>query len=280
MSTIAKLAGFAAAVALLSAGAAVAGSVADVDAGRQAPAADAMRHMAAGSEREPAAVRGLAVSDGGLTLALARTTAPAGRPSEVRFRILDRAGRTVRDFDVEHTKRMHLIVVRRDMTAFQHLHPHQGPDGTWSSPIALRDPGAYRVFADFSVDGAPRTLAADLLVDGTVRSRPLPQAASSTTVDGMRVTLTGAPSRAGEESDLRFAVTRAGRPVAVQDHLGAKGHLVALRAGDLAFLHVHPDTTSLRFAAEFPSAGRYRLFLQFRVAGRVHTAELTREVTR
>jgi hypothetical protein len=280
MSTVAKLAGFAAAVAVLSAGAAVAGSVADVDAGRAAPAADAMDHMGGRSERAAAPVRGLAVSDGGLTLALARTTAPAGRPTELRFRIVDRAGRTVRDFDVEHTKRMHLIVVRRDMTGFQHLHPRQGPDGTWSVPIALRDPGAYRVFADFSVDGTARTLAADLLADGTVRSRPLPAAADSASVDGMRVTATGAPSRAGAESDLRFTVTRGGRPVAVQDYLGAKGHLVALRAGDLAFLHVHPDTTSLRFAAEFPSAGRYRLFLQFRVAGRIHTAELTREVTR
>ena len=67
-------------------------------------------------------------------------------------------------------------------------------------------------------------------------------------------------------------------PVAVEDHLGAKGHLVALREGDLAFLHVHPDEDALRFMAEFPSAGRYRLFLQFRHAGSVHTAALTQEV--
>jgi len=284
VSPVAKLAGFALVVALVSAGAAAAGGVADVRSGRPddaAAAKSAMHGMASQpTERAAKTVRGLAVSDDGLTLALDRDTAPAGRRADLRFRVVDRAGRTVRDFDVEHTKRMHLIVVRRDTAGFQHLHPRQDADGRWSVPLTVRDAGAYRVFADFSRDGRAHTLAAELLVDGTVRSRPLPPPATSASVDGMRVTLTGAPSRAGAESDLRFAVTRAGRPVAVQPYLGAKGHLVALRDGDLAFLHVHPDEDELRFMAELPTAGRYRLFLQFRVDGRVHTAEFTREVSR
>ena len=99
-------------------------------------------------------------------------------------------------------------------------------------------------------------------------------------VDGLRVRLTEGASRAGAESQLAFAVTRNGRPVAVERYLGAKGHLVALRQGDLAFLHVHPDEDSLRFMAAFPTAGRYRLFLQFKTDGRVHTAAFTQEVSR
>ena len=54
-------------------------------------------------------------------------------------------------------------------------------------------------------------------------------------------------ARAGEESELGFAVTRNRRPVELQDYLGAKGHLVALRQGDLAYLHVHPDADRLKF---------------------------------
>jgi hypothetical protein len=277
VSPIAKLGGFAAGLALVGAVAALAGSAADVHPGRPSAARAA---MAGHGERTPDPVRGLAVSADGLTLALARTSAPAGERTDLRFRIADRAGRTVRDFDVEHTKRMHLIVVRRDMTGFQHLHPRQDRDGGWSVPVAPRDPGAYRVFADFSVDGRPRTLAADLLVDGPMRARRLPAPAASVAVDGMRVALNAAPSRAGAESELSFTIARGGRPVQVEDYLGAKGHLVALREGDLAFLHVHPDEDAPRFMATFPSAGRYRLFLQFRVDGRVHTAELTREVSR
>ena len=279
MNPLAKLAGFAAAAALIFAGAAFAGSRIDVHPGRPTAEKPGMGAMAAAT-MAPQPVRGLAISEKGLTLELARRSAPRGQSFELAFRIADRSGQTVRDFDVEHTKRMHLIVVRRDMTGFQHLHPTQAPDGTWSVPVTLRDAGSYRVLADFSVDGKPRTLGDDLTVDGTVRAKELPAPIERTEVDGMLVTLTKGAPKAGSESELAFTVTRGGRPVEVEEYLGAKGHLVALRQGDLAFLHVHPDEDRLAFMARFPSAGRYRLFLQFEVDGRVHTAAFTQEVTR
>jgi hypothetical protein len=85
------------------------------------------------------------------------------------------------------------------------------------------------------------------------------------------------PAPVGHEDDLTLTISRDGRPVTdLQPHLGAFGHLVALRDGDLAYLHVYPqeDTAGpeIRFTAEVPSAGRYRLFLDFRHAGRVRTA--------
>ncbi|MBS1882199.1 MAG: hypothetical protein JSS97_04500 [Actinobacteria bacterium] len=226
-------------------------------------------------------VRGLAVSADGLTLELADPVAAVGRTAPLRFRIVGDDGATVREFDLEHTKRMHLIVVRRDLGGFQHLHPEMAADGTWSVPLRLAAPGTYRVFADFSHDETPETLAADLQVDGPVSSRPLPPPAAVATVDGLRVELAAgaASASAGAATDLSFTVTRDGRPVELADYLGAKGHLVALREGDLAFLHVHPDEDRLRFMAAFPSAGRYRLFLQFKAAGRVHTVAFTQEVS-
>jgi hypothetical protein len=279
MNAVAKLTGFAAILALAFGGAAFAGSLIDVRAGEQAPARAG--HGADDAMAAPQAVRGLAVSDDdGLTLELVRTSTKPGERFDLAFRIADRRGETVRDFDVEHTKRMHLIVVRRDMTGFQHLHPTESADGTWSVPATLPDPGTYRVFADFSTAGKPHTLADDLVVDGTVRSQELPEPVGSVDVDGMRVSLAQGAGNAGAESQMRFTVTRDGKPVAVEPYLGARGHLVALRRGDLAFLHVHPDEDSLSFMAEFPSAGRYRLFLQFQVDGRVHTAAFTQEVSR
>jgi hypothetical protein len=286
VSVLARLAGFAAVLALAFGGAALAGARVDPRPGdaEHEPAADrSMGGMADGHGGEAMAgqpVRGLAVSDDGLTLELGRTTARRGERFRLDFRIADRRGRPVRHFDVEHTRRMHVIVVRRDMTGFQHLHPTQGPDGRWSVPVALGAAGDYRVFADFATAATPHTLAGDLAVDGAVRSRPLPAPAASTTVDGLRVTLAEGAARAGRESALAFRVTRHGAPVAVDDYLGAKGHLVALRRGDLAFLHVHPDERSLRFMATFPTAGRYRLFLQFKTGGRIHTAAFTQEVQR
>jgi hypothetical protein len=280
MSAVTKLVGFAVALGVVFGAAALAGGAVgplrdETDAAKP-HAGDMEAH--GGEAARP--VRGLAVSDRGLTLQLARTRFQRDTRSNLALRIVDRRGRTVRDFDVEHTKRMHVIVVRRDMTGFQHLHPTQAGDGTWSVPVTLRDAGSYRVFADFSAKGTPHTLADDLTVDGEVRSRDLPAPAGSVDVDGLRVTLGKGASRAGAESQLTFAVTRNGKPVQVQEYLGARGHLVALRQGDLAFLHVHPDEDSLRFMATFPTAGAYRLFLQFKVDGRVHTAAFTQEVSR
>jgi hypothetical protein len=284
VSAPARLAGFAAILALVFVGALAVGSAAGPQRDRTA-SADA--HGMAGMEEEGGSehaaarpVRGLAVSDDGLTLRLASPTAVQGRSASLRFRIVDRDGATVRDFDVEHTKRMHVVVVRRDLTGFQHLHPTQQPDGGWSVPLTVAHPGTYRVFADFSHDGTAETLADDLQVDGTVRSRPLPPPVRVATADGLEVRLGEGASHAGAASTLSFTVTRDGRPVAVEDYLGAKGHLVALREGDLAFLHVHPDADRLRFSATFPTAGRYRLFLQVQAGGTVHTAAFTQVVAR
>jgi hypothetical protein len=279
MNAPARLAAFAVVLMLVFAGAAFAGSRIDAHPGKS-DAGPRMGAMA-GAKMAPQPVRGLAVSENGLALELSRRSAPKGTPFELAFRIADRRGRTVRDFDVEHTKRMHFIVVRRDMTGFQHLHPTQHPDGTWSIPVSLRDAGSYRVFADFAVDGKPYTLAEDVTVDGAVRSHAPAAPASDTTVDGLKVSLTEGATKAGAESKLAFSVTRDGKAVAIRDYLGAKGHLVALRQGDLAFLHVHPDANSLKFMATFPTAGSYRLFLQFKTGdGRLHTAAFTQEVTR
>ncbi len=240
------------------------------------PAADTGRHGAA-----PDPVRGLAVSEDGLTLELETTRLDPGTRTELRFTILGEGGAPVRDFDLEHEKRMHLIVVRRDGSGFQHLHPELAGDGTWRVPLTLPHAGSYRVFADFSHEREARTLAADLTVDGDADYRPLPEPATRADAgDRYEVELSAASVRAGGEADLDFAVTRGGERVTPEPYLGARGHLVALREGDLAYLHVHPDADSLTFMAEFPTEGRYRLYLQFKHGGEVRTAEFTRELSR
>jgi hypothetical protein len=238
-------------------------------------------HGAAGSATT--AAHGLGIAENGLRL-VAPATVRAGVSDRFAFRVVDGHGATVRDFATEHTKRLHLIAVRRDLTGFQHLHPRQDADGTWSTDLTLRDAGAYRVFADFRpVGGTATTLASDVLVGGSFAPRTLPAPAATTRVDGYDVALHTGRATAGREATLAYSVRRDGRPVAVEPYLGASGHLVALRAGDLAYLHVHPlqggaDAGRIAFAATYPSAGRYRLFLQFRHDGRVHTAALTQEV--
>lgn len=225
-------------------------------------------------------VRGLSVSDGGLRVVVERPELRRGARETIAFRVVNADGETVRDFDVAHEKRMHLIVARRDLTGFQHLHPQQQDDGSWNAPASFGEAGSYRLFADFTRDGEARTLASDLRVDGDADLRPLPAPAAETTSDGGEtVALSGADHlHAGEPATLEFTITDDGKPVAVQPYLGASGHLVALRDGDLAFLHVHPSGDGVSFETAFPTAGAYRLFLQVKVDGQVRTAAFTVEV--
>jgi hypothetical protein len=232
-----------------------------------------------GAKADP--VRGLAVAENGLRLVVADPEQRLGGAGKLRFRILDGDGQIVRDFDIAHEKRMHLIVARRDLTGFQHLHPTMNDDGTWSTPLRIEDAGSYRVFADFTRKGEATTLASDLRVDGAADLRSLPAPQPTAVSDGgYDVRLDAGRARPGEEADLRFTITEDGRPLDTEPYLGAGGHLVALREGDLAFLHVHPteDGQAIGFAATFPTAGRYRLFLQFQHEGRVQTVAFTQAV--
>ena len=309
MNAPAKLAGFAAVLALASGGAALAGGAIDpdrdtdepahADAGGAAPgghgAAPEAGHGEAGSAEAaaPHPVRGLAVAENGLRVVVDDPELRRGESERLAFRIVDDRGATVREFDVEHEKRMHLIVARRDLTGFQHLHPKQTSDGTWTTGVTLGDAGSYRLFADFVRRGENYTLASDLRVDGNADLQPLPRPAPTAVSDGgYDVRLDAGRARPGEEADLRFTIGKAGETVHTEPYLGAGGHLVALREGDLAFLHVHPTEDghggeekkdehddSVGFAATFPTQGRYRLFLQFKHEGRIQTVAFTQEVS-
>ncbi|MFG3552024.1 hypothetical protein [Streptomyces sp. NPDC047725] len=239
-----------------------------------------------GHESEPAG--GLQISENGYTLDLATPHVTAGQRAELRFAVRDDRGKAVTAFKREHDKELHLIVASRDLTTYRHLHPTRAADGTWSTPVDLPRAGGYRVFADFTPakKGAENlTLGADLAAGGTYRPATPPAPGRTASADGYRVELAGTlnPGKAGE---LKLKVSRDGRPVTdLQPYLGAYGHLVALRSGDLAYLHVHPNGEpgdgatkpgpEISFTATAPSGGTYRLFLDFRHEGKVHTAAFT-----
>jgi hypothetical protein len=256
------------------------------------PAAHDDDHASGGAgTTDPAATSalpgGLMVSQDGYTLDLAERQLRAGASVPLAFRILGPDGRPVTRYTRAHDRDLHLIAVRRDLTGFQHVHPRLDADGTWRVPLDLAPAGVYRVFADFTPADAEDglVLGADLAVAGDHEPVPLPAVTRTAEVDGYTVTLDGT-LEPGRASDLTLTVSRDGVPVTdLQPYLGAYGHLVALRDRDLAYLHVHPtghpdDGTTppgpgISFSAAVPTAGDYRLFLDFRHRGRVHTAAFT-----
>jgi hypothetical protein len=285
MRTAPRIAAFVVGLALLFAAATVAGGAVDPDVDEGSSRMDDEESAMNADESmatEGGPLPGLASAQSGYRIVPAAMAAERGPRVPYRFTILDPDGEPVTDYDVEHERRMHLIVVRRDFAGFQHVHPELAADGTWTAELDTAAPGTYRVFADFTVEGESMTLATDLSAPGRFEPRPLPlpeQTASAG--DGYEVTVSSPEPDAGEMTRTEFTITRDGEPVdRVQPYLGADGHLVVLREGDLAFLHAHPQgepggTGPIAFDVDYPSAGAYRLFLQFRHRGEVHTAAFT-----
>ncbi|GAA1847503.1 hypothetical protein [Asanoa iriomotensis] len=231
---------------------------------------------------------GLSLSGSGYTLVPAATEFTAGKTADFRFTVQGPDRQPVKQFAVVHEKQLHLIVARRDLSGYQHLHPTMAADGTWSIPLTLGAVGMWRAFADFTlVDGAgaqiAATLGTDLVVAGDYRPVALPAPAREASTAGFTVTYEGTPT-VGATQPLQFRVFRDGNPVTdLEPYLGAYGHLVVLRQGDLGYLHVHPDEQrvpgTVKFWVAAPSPGNYRGFFDFQVAGTVHTAEFTLTVT-
>ncbi|MEU3731818.1 hypothetical protein AB0E81_20775 [Streptomyces sp. NPDC033538] len=231
---------------------------------------------------------GLRTSENGYTLDLATARVTAGQRTDLRFTVRDDNGEAVTAYQREHDKELHLILASRDLITYRHLHPTRAADGTWSTPVDLPRAGGYRVFADFTPakkNAENLTLGADLAASGRYEPARPPAPSDTAHTDGYRVELAGSP-RPGRASELKLKVSRDGEPVTdLQPYLGAYGHLVALRSGDLAHLHVHPNGEpgdgstepgpEISFTATAPSGGTYRLFLDFQHRGKVHTAAFT-----
>ncbi|WP_442790013.1 hypothetical protein [Nocardia sp. CDC160] len=230
------------------------------------------------------------ITQDGYTLELAENVVAAGE-IEFRFRILGPDGHAVTDFDAIHDKELHLIVVRRELTGFWHVHPERAADGTWSVTLNLPEAGAYRAFTDINPTalGQTITLGADFAIAGEYQPQAAPAPERTVTVDGYEVTLDG-DLVPGEGRLLTLTVRKDGEPVTdLQPYLAAYGHLVILRAGDLAYVHVHPNGApgdgvtapgpEITFHTAIPGRGTYRLFLDFKHGDRVRTAAFTLPTT-
>jgi hypothetical protein len=224
--------------------------------------------------------QGVSIAAAGFRLEPLTVEVRAETAMPFQFRIVDEEGEALRRFELNHERELHLIVVSRNLIDYAHVHPIRDEPGTWSVDLPALPSGSYRVLADFRPAGSEAiTLGADLSVTGAPRSVGLPAPALISRVDDYEITLGGAPNIGA--SDLTFEIRRNGEHVATEPYLGAAGHLVGIRAGDMAYLHVHPTdddhgtSGAIRMTAEFPTAGSYRLFLDFKHQGVVRTAAFT-----
>ncbi len=201
----------------------------------------------------------------------------SGDAKTLSFRIM-RKGEVFTDFGVSHTKEMHLIIIRTDLTQFEHVHPARKADGTWELPHRFREPGEYWLFADFvEKDGTPHVMRFSRVV-GTEKfpaiawtgENLLTSRGFKGSLGDLSVTIT--PAVTANDATLTYALTdKTGATVPAETYLGASGHSVLI-GEDGSYMHLHPDHESATptFNLKLPAKGKYRLFTEIKAKGTVY----------
>jgi hypothetical protein len=233
----------------------------------------------------------------GYSLVKVTSPATAGKAGRMSFVIDGPSGKPQTDFTLQQTKLLHLYVVRKDLTQFQHIHPTlDSKTGLWSVPVTFAEPGPYRMVIEFEAltpDGNfdDRILGTEFKIGGG-KYTPVPYqpADGKVSIDGYDVTLD--PSTKVGGPPLHLKVTKGGADVTdLQPYLESFAHITGFREGDLKAVHVHPNElpkrgdTSVRggpvltLASVFSAPGKYRMFVEFRTNGLLHLTPIDIDVT-
>jgi hypothetical protein len=197
-------------------------------------------------------------------------------------------GSMVREFDVIHDKLAHLIIVRDGLDEFAHIHPDVDRQGNMTATHAFRKAGKYRLFVDYKPKGksaATATAVIEVTGDAPAAVPLVVNAPGKVVADGLSADIDVQNPKAGQEAEIRFRLNdSSGNPVAdLQPYLGARGHLVVLSAVGEKYVHARPvesrtASNEVVFGTHFPSAGLYKGWGQFLLAGQVRTVPFVLQI--
>lgn len=185
---------------------------------------------------------------------------------------------------VVHEKKIHLIIVRKDLSAFYHEHPEYTAAGNYRAPFTFAQGGDYVLFQDYTPAGSGHQLGRQPVTVQGPKYTPVKfsQDRMQWQQDGYQATLSfDKPLQVGQLLAMKINLTKNGQPVTDLDHyLGALGHVVVISQDTERYLHVHPNDQADRgpaigFNTSFEAPGRYRVFLQFNHVGQTHTSDFT-----
>jgi hypothetical protein len=233
------------------------------------------------------------------------TSIEAGKPATFSFTpsIVGKDGEAVA-LDVQHEKKIHLIVVSKDLSYFEHIHPEYQADGSYKINVIAKDQkykigvghdevkftngGEYTLFADYLPSGGTHQVEK---INVNVTGNPAKEVSmTSTRLQGAsgeyKVTLVPDSNimKAGAPIHLSGIVTdKSGKevdPASIENYLGAKAHMVVVSLNDKEYLHVHPEVVGGKFDLNttFAKSGMYKGWIQFQIKGIVHTVDFTFKV--
>ncbi|MFZ2545162.1 MAG: hypothetical protein WAW80_04245 [Candidatus Saccharimonadales bacterium] len=225
----------------------------------------------------------------------------ANTPVAIEFEIRDENNKVLKAFDTEYKEPMHIMVVRKDRSNFQHLHPAlDKTSGKFTlANFTLPLDGDYRVLADFTSSEAAKDdlgvkISSAPYID--IKTAGGPGVAQPLSIDKLTSSVNGFTADISPLIGDSAGVTKtiiANEPIVLINNInkdgvpyknletiyGALGHFISF-GPNLEYLHAHPtfdekipQTGSLSFLAHFTSPGQYKIYVQTKADGQVNTAE-------
>jgi hypothetical protein len=234
-----------------------------------------------------------------------KATPVGGNPLEQKLDIwmtLPNSTVPIKNYQIEMTKQIHVVVVSDDFKTFMHIHPTLSPTGHFLITQKFPAPGLYQVYAD----GLPNNMnhqvfRFEMPVGGKpdgLSARILPSTGMGVHVGPYEVDLSSVRVHAGRMEMLDVEILENGKPAKdLHPYLGAPAHAVFLNSKDLSYVHIHPmamdasmdmskpmvelpdnapSSGEMMLMVSIKEAGTYKLWLQFRGANnQLYIAEFT-----
>jgi hypothetical protein len=222
---------------------------------------------------------------------------PSNKPVSLHFTV-EKNGKAFKGFVLDSTKLVHLIVVRKDRSNFQHVHPtYNSKTGMFTMDnFQFPTDGQYRIYANFATTSAHKDAMGMIATEAPyvdvnvgdaskVAAQPLGADSQTSTADGLTAMIVSSPNNsstptfyAGQDGTVEIGITKDGAAFKnLQEYLGNLGHMVIL-GPNLEFIHAHPisgdvnnQTGYIPFMVTFPISGQYKIYLQTKVNDAVST---------
>jgi hypothetical protein len=219
---------------------------------------------------------------------LSEWTAPdritANQPVTISILIKDKHNKPIKEFETVSTKKMHLVVVSKDLSYFAHIHPTFKGNGRFEITTKFPAGGDYKLIAEMTPVGASDYSIEDhwLTVQGTPPTpKPIvPEEKRTKIIDGTKITLSFDEKLESKKNiDMNFTLSDAAtnKPIKnLKPYLGTVGHAVAIDKDVNQFMHIHPlypkgKGPKVVFMTYFPTKGIYKVWGQFNVNGHILT---------
>jgi len=216
----------------------------------------------------------------------------ANTTNQLTITIKDNKGKPISEFEVNHEKKMHLIVASKDLSKYQHVHPTYKGKGVFTVPVTFTQGGSFQLIADFVPKGQSDTVQMHTVSVKGNTPAPVsltPDKKLVKTVNGNQVSLKiDSQLKANQETMLNFHFEDAQTQQLIQDlqpYLGAVGHVVILNQDATKYLHVHPMDERVKgsnamFHTRFPSPGIYKVWGEFQRSNKVFIVPFVVEVSK